>query len=206
MLIDFLLIAFGYLLGSITTAILTCRLLGLPDPRSHGSKNPGATNVLRQGGGRGRAAAAITLACDALKGAIPVWVALAVSTQPLVWALVGLAAFLGHLYPLYFGFKGGKGVATALGVLLGLQPLGAALALATWGTVFAISKTSSIAALSSALLTPLYLWLLGASAATLLGMVVIIALLIWRHRSNIARLVSGREHRFAGNRRDAPPT
>ena len=190
MLIDLLLIAGGYLMGSLSSAIIICRLLGLPDPRSQGSGNPGATNVLRVGG---KQAAAATLAGDMLKGLIPVLIARALQADVAVQSGVALAAFLGHLYPLFFGFKGGKGVATALGVLLGLHwPVGL-LTNATWLVIAAVFRISSLAALIASLLTPLYLWWLIPEPALLAAMLFMGALLFWRHRSNIQNLLKGTE-------------
>jgi glycerol-3-phosphate acyltransferase PlsY len=179
----------AYCMGSISSAVLVCRFMGLPDPRSQGSKNPGATNVLRLGG---RKAAIITLLGDALKGFIPVLVAKLYHIEPEWMNLIMFSVFLGHLYPLFFGFQGGKGVATAVGVLLALSfPVGL-LAIATWGITVYLARISSLAALLSAILAPLYaLVLLGAVSA--LGVALMALLLIWRHRSNIQRLWQGTE-------------
>jgi glycerol-3-phosphate acyltransferase PlsY len=190
MLIDLFLIAGGYLMGSLSSAIILCRLLGLPDPRSQGSGNPGATNVLRVGG---KKAAAATLAGDMLKGLIPVLIARALQADVAVQSGVAVAAFLGHLYPLFFGFKGGKGVATALGVLLGLHwPVGL-LTIATWLVMAAVFRISSLAALIAILLTPLYIWWLIPEPALLAAMLFMGTLLFWRHRSNIQNLLQGTE-------------
>lgn len=193
MLIDIAFIILGYLLGSLSTAIIVCRLLRLPDPRSQGSGNPGATNVLRIGGKR---AAAITLVGDFLKGLLPVWIAHLAGASDMGIAATGLAAFLGHLYPLFFGFQGGKGVATAFGVILGLSPWAALAALATWLGVALLTRLSSLAALTAAALTPLYLWLLVMPAAYLMATIVMVSLLIWRHRANIQRLLAGTESKI----------
>ena len=193
MLIDLLLIAGGYLLGSLSSAIIICRLLGLPDPRSQGSGNPGATNVLRVGG---KKAAAATLAGDMLKGLIPVVIARALQADIAVQSGVAVAAFLGHLYPVFFAFKGGKGVATALGVLLGLHwPVGL-MTIATWLVVAAVFRISSLAALIAILVTPLYIWWLIPEPALLTAMLFMGALLFWRHRSNIQNLFAGTEGRI----------
>jgi glycerol-3-phosphate acyltransferase PlsY len=190
MLIDLLLIAAGYLMGSVSSAIIICRLLGLPDPRSQGSGNPGATNVLRVGG---KKAAAATLAGDMLKGLIPVLIARALQADIAVQSGVAVAAFLGHLYPVFFGFKGGKGVATALGVLLGLHwPVGL-MTIATWLVVAYVFKISSLAALIAILLTPFYIWWLIPEPTLLAAMLFMAGLLFWRHRSNIKNLVKGTE-------------
>jgi len=200
MLIDLLLIAAGYLMGSVSSAIVICRLLGLPDPRSQGSGNPGATNVLRVGG---KKAAAATLAGDMLKGLIPVLVARALQADIAVQSGVAVAAFLGHLYPVFFGFRGGKGVATALGVLLGLHwPVGL-MTIATWLVVAVLFRISSLAALVAILATPLYIWWLIPEPALLAAMLFMGTLLFWRHRSNIANLLNGTEGRI-GSRGEDP--
>ncbi len=187
---NLLLIAGAYLLGSISSAILVCRLLGLPDPRGEGSGNPGATNVLRIGG---KKAAAITLIGDMLKGLLPVLIAKLLGASIAVQALVAVAAFLGHLYPVFFGFRGGKGVATALGVLLGLHwPVGL-LTIATWLVIAKVFKVSSLAALLSILVTPLYIWWLIPERSMMIAMLFMGTLLFWRHRSNIRNLLEGSE-------------
>ena len=193
-MLDLSLIAAAYLLGSISSAIIVCRLMGLPDPRTEGSNNPGATNVLRIGG---KKAAAITLLGDSLKGLLPVVVCHLLDRPEWVFAMVGGAAFLGHLYPVFFGFKGGKGVATALGVQFGLGwTIGAAVA-ATWLFMAKVANISSLAALISMSLAPLYIWLLWPSTELIIMQVFITALLIWRHRSNIAKLLEGTEGRIS---------
>jgi glycerol-3-phosphate acyltransferase PlsY len=196
------LVAGAYLLGSISSAIIVCRLMGLPDPRAEGSGNPGATNVLRIGGSKGRTAAAITLFGDMLKGLLPMLAAHALGAGPTVLALTGLAAFLGHLYPVFFGFRGGKGVATALGVQFGLYwPIGAAVAL-IWLFVAEVLKISSASALVSMALAPLLVWLLWPLHAphgtgVLVAMQIVISvILFWRHRSNIRNLIAGTEGRI----------
>jgi len=193
MLLDAILILSGYLTGSISAAIITCKLMGLPDPRSTGSKNPGATNVLRLGG---KKAAIITLAGDLIKGLVPVLVAHLLGASEAVLALTGLAAFLGHLYPVFFGFKGGKGVATALGVYLGLSWQAGLVFVATWLIIAAITRISSLSALIATLAIPVFFYTqVGApwmSAAT-----IIMAILIyWRHRSNIRNMLNGTEKRI----------
>jgi len=190
------LIAVAYLLGSISSAIVVCRLLGLPDPRGEGSGNPGATNVLRIGG---KKAAAITLIGDMLKGLLPVLLAKLLGASLTVQALVAVAAFLGHLYPVFFGFRGGKGVATALGVLLGLHwPVGL-LTIATWLVIAKVFRISSLAALLSLLVTPLYVWWLIPDRSLIIAVIFMVALLFWRHRSNIRNLMQGTEGRI-GNK------
>ncbi len=185
-----LLILLAYLLGSISSAILVCRLLGLPDPRTQGSNNPGATNVLRIGG---KKAAAITLLGDSLKGLVPMLIGHALGANPLTLAAIGLAAFIGHLYPVFFGFKGGKGVATALGVQFGLYwPIGLGTAV-VWLFVARVLKISSLSALISMTLAPVFVWLFWDDRALIGMQLIITGLLIWRHRSNIRNLLNGTE-------------
>ena len=193
MLVSVLLVAAGYLLGSVATAVLVSRALGAADPRSGGSGNPGATNVLRLAG---RRAAALTLAGDVVKGVVPVLAARAFDLPPGAVALVGLAAFLGHLYPVFFGFKGGKGVATALGALLGMEPLLGAAALATWLVVAGVSRYSSLAALAASGLAPVYAWIVSGRPEVVGVVSVMAALLVWRHRANVRRLLAGEEGRI----------
>lgn len=182
----------AYLLGSISSAILVCRLMGLPDPRTQGSQNPGATNVLRIGG---KKAAAITLLGDMLKGLIPVLLAKAFGFESLALSLIALAAFLGHLFPLYFRFKGGKGVATLLGVSLGLTwPLGLAL-IATWLLVAFAFRYSSLAALVMTAAAPFYTaYFMDLPSALVMGVMAL--LLIVRHRGNIEKLMKGTESKI----------
>ncbi|HED19834.1 MAG TPA: glycerol-3-phosphate 1-O-acyltransferase [Gammaproteobacteria bacterium] len=195
MTMNLLLIAAGYLLGSLSSAIIICHLLGLPDPRGQGSGNPGATNVLRIGG---KKAAAATLIGDMLKGLIPVLIAKLLGADLAIQAAVAVAAFLGHLYPLFFGFRGGKGVATALGVLLGIHwPVGL-LTIATWLVIAKVFKISSLAALLAILVTPLYVWWLIPSESLLIAILFMGTLLFWRHRSNIKGLLAGTEGKIGG--------
>lgn len=189
-MLDISLVVFAYLLGSVSAAIVTCKVMGLSDPRSEGSRNPGATNVLRYGG---KKAAAITLFGDMLKGLLPVLLGHAIGVDESVLAAIAMAAFLGHLYPVFFGFKGGKGVATAFGVLLGLAWPVALAVLATWLIMAKVFKVSSLAALTAAILTPLYTWQLAPENVYISLSVAISILLLWRHRSNIQRLISGEE-------------
>lgn len=189
-MIDALLIIGAYLIGSISSAIIVCKLMGLPDPRTQGSNNPGATNVLRIGG---KKAAAITLFGDMIKGVIPMVAAHLLGASVPVLASVGMAAFLGHLYPVFFNFKGGKGVATALGVQFGLYwPIGLAVG-AIWLFMAKVVKISSLSALVSMALAPVVVWLLWPSWELVVMQVVISAILFWRHRSNISQLLSGTE-------------
>lgn len=186
---------FAYLLGSISSAILICRLYRLPDPRSSGSQNPGATNVMRLGG---KKPAAMTLVGDLLKGLIPVLIARLLKMDDLTIALTALAAFLGHLFPLYFQFKGGKGVATAFGVIIALSPLLAVAVFATWIGVFLLTRVSSLSALTATTLSPLYLLIppLSLPKYSAIALLIMIGLLLYRHRSNIQRLIRGEESAF----------
>lgn len=192
----------AYGLGSLSFAVIVSRLMGLSDPRTYGSHNPGATNVLRSGS---RPAAVLTLVLDAAKGALPVWLVrhwgepygLAEGTQ----ALVGLAAFLGHLYPVFFRFRGGKGVATAAGVVLGLDPLLGAATLLTWVIITVFFRYVSLSSMIAACFAPVY-YVLGdrmawyAETPITLALFAMAALLVWRHRENINRLVAGKESRL----------
>jgi glycerol-3-phosphate acyltransferase PlsY len=197
MLTAALLLIAAYLLGSLSSAIIVCRLLGLPDPRTQGSNNPGATNVLRIGG---RKAAAITLVGDSLKGVIPMVAGHLFGVGTAGLATIGLAAFLGHLFPIFFGFRGGKGVATALGVQLGLWwPIGLTVA-ALWLFVAKVLKISSLSALISMALAPLVVWVYW-PAPVLIGMqLVVTGILFWRHRSNIRNLIEGSEGKIGAGR------
>ena len=187
----------GYLAGSVSTAIIVCRIMGLPDPRSEGSRNPGATNVLRFGG---KKAAAITLAGDFLKGLAPVLLARLAGLEEAGLALTGLAAFLGHLYPVFFGFEGGKGVATAFGVILALSWPVALAALAAWLFMAFVVRISSLSALTAATLTPLFAWWFGLPGGYVAAVLVMVGLLIWRHRSNIRHLLAGTEGKIGADR------
>ncbi len=189
-MIEWLLVPAGYLLGSISSAIIVCRLMGLPDPRDEGSGNPGATNVMRIGG---KKAAAITLLGDMLKGLIPVLLAQLVGVGPLVLSAVVLAAFLGHLYPVFFGFAGGKGVATSFGVLLGANWMVGMLVGLTWFVVYKISRISSLSALIAGSLAPVYVYFIMDMPAMVYVATLIAMTLIWRHKSNIQRLIAGVE-------------
>ncbi|MDD5036970.1 MAG: glycerol-3-phosphate 1-O-acyltransferase PlsY [Methylococcaceae bacterium] len=188
-----LLVPIAYLLGSLSSAVITSRLMRLPDPREEGSKNPGATNVLRLGG---KKAAIITLLGDMAKGLIPLLIAQALDATDGVLAAVGSAAFIGHLYPVFFGFKGGKGVATALGVLTGYSWLIGLAVLTTWLAVAFLSRISSLSALIASLLAPAYVWWLLNSLPLTAATAGMSALLIWRHRVNIRRILSGEESRI----------
>ena len=192
----------AYLIGSLSFAVIVSRLMGLNDPRSYGSKNPGATNVLRSGN---KLAAVATLLLDAVKGWLPMalvqWQGAAYGLGDGALAAVGLAAFLGHLFPVFFSFKGGKGVATAAGVLFGVHWLLGLACMGTWALVAYVSRYSSLSALSCAMLAPLYyvlgdrgLWYVDRSV--LLMLVLMGALLIYRHKENISKLLQGKESKL----------
>ena len=192
----------AYLIGSLSFAVIVSRFMGLNDPRSYGSKNPGATNVLRSGN---KLAAVVTLVLDAVKGWLPMalvqWQGAAYGLGDGALAAVGLAAFWGHLFPVFFGFKGGKGVATAAGVLFGVHWLLGLACMGTWVLVAYVSRYSSLSALSCAMLAPLYyvmgdrgLWYVDRSV--LLMLVLMGALLIYRHRENISKLLQGKESKL----------
>ena len=195
----------AYLIGSLSFAVLVSRVMGLADPRSYGSQNPGATNVLRSGN---KAAAALTLLLDAVKGWLPVW---AVGRYGIAWglaegtlAMVALAAFAGHVWPVFFRFKGGKGVATAAGVLFGIEPLLGFATMMTWLIVAFFTRYSSLAALAGAVFAPAF-YFLGHRVVwyvdnrMLLAAVVMSGILVWRHQSNIAKLMRGEESRIGKN-------
>ena len=180
----------AYLLGSISTAIIVCRLMGLGDPREGGSGNPGATNVKRLYGNK---AAAITLFGDLLKGVIPVLLAYQYGFSNAEVFIIGFAAFIGHLYPVFFGFRGGKGVATMLGMMLALSPpIGLAI-VATWLFVAKVLKISSLSALVAAFFAPVYIYFVSGEPSWIYGSIVLTLILFWRHRSNIQRLLNGEE-------------
>ena len=184
------LVLVAYLLGSLSSAIIVCRLAGLPDPRSGGSGNPGATNVLRLGG---KKPAVITLAGDLLKGLLPVLLGHVFGLAPVLLALVGLAAFLGHLYPVFFRFQGGKGVATGIGVLIGLDWVVGLATVATWLVVAFVTRYSSLSALVATGLAPVWVaWRFDALEPAV-ACAVMTALLFWRHAGNIRRLAAGEE-------------
>ena len=188
----------AYCLGSISFAIVVSRLMRLPDPRSYGSRNPGATNVLRTGK---KAAAVLTLAGDAGKGWLAVWLAAQLGGDV---PAAGMAVFAGHLFPVFHRFQGGKGVATAAGVLFGFNVWLGAATLATWIAIAVFFRYSSLAALIAALFAPIYAWWLFGLSPILPVVVAIAALLVWRHRENIARLAAGTESRL-GAKKPSPP-
>lgn len=201
-----LIVLFAYLIGSVSFAVVVSRIMGLQDPRTFGSKNPGATNVLRTGN---KKAAALTLLGDAAKGWLAVWLSSQLAEQfhlsPAVVGLAAVAVFLGHVYPVFLKFKGGKGVATALGVMLALEPWLALATVATWLIVAYVSRYSSLAAIVAAIFAPMY-YLFGGNVAwafdpfICLAIVVISVVLLFRHQANIARLMQGKESRI-GNKK-----
>lgn len=190
---EYLLPLFAYLVGSISTAVVVARLMRLQDPRTVGSGNPGATNVLRYGGKR---AAVLTLIGDVLKGVVAVVLTRLLSHNEVIIAAAMGAVFLGHLYPVFFGFKGGKGVATALGAYLGFDPLLGGMLAGIWLVVALISRYSSLSALVAAALSPLLLWWRHPQAGVVAVGVAVALLLFWRHRQNIRRLLAGTETRI----------
>lgn len=183
----------AYFIGSLSFAVIVSRFFGLADPRSYGSGNPGATNVLRSGN---KAAAILTLLFDALKGYVPVVIAWQLGFPELAVTAVGLGAFIGHLWPIFFKFEGGKGVATAAGVLLGFAPALGGLVLLVWITMAVVFRYSSLAALTASLAAPLIqAWGWGLGPATV-GTAIMSALLIWRHEANIRKLLAGQESKL----------
>jgi acyl phosphate:glycerol-3-phosphate acyltransferase len=190
---DLFLIIFAYLLGSLSMAIIACKLAGLPDPRTRGSGNPGATNVLRLGSKR---LAASVLLGDMLKGLVPVLLAKYLGVSSLTLAATGIAVFLGHCYPIFFSFRGGKGVATALGIMFGLSWLIGTILISAWILLVVIFHFSSLAAISAALLAPLITMLVLPTPELIAMVCVISALLVWRHRKNIHNLCRGIEPRI----------
>ncbi len=200
MIFNTLLVLMAYLIGSISFAVLVSKVMGLPDPHSYGSGNPGATNVLRTGS---KAAAILTLLGDAAKGYIAVLLARAligVDIDSWVLPAVAVAAFVGHLFPVFHGFKGGKGVATALGILLAINWVLGLTTLSTWLIVAVFLRYSSLAALISALFAPVYFAFLFGIQPMAGAIVVMSALLIWRHQSNIKNLLNGTEGRLGSKK------
>lgn len=189
----------AYLLGSISSAVLICRVLRLPDPRGVGSNNPGATNVLRIGG---KGAAAAVLLCDMLKGTIPVWSGYYLGIEPVLLGVIAIAACLGHMYPLFFHFHGGKGVATALGAIapIGLDLTG--MIMATWLLIAILFRYSSLAALVTVLLAPMYTWMIKPQYTLPVGMLC--CLIVLRHHQNIRRLFTGEEPKIGEKKLQMP--
>jgi glycerol-3-phosphate acyltransferase PlsY len=187
------LVVAAYLIGSLSFAVIVSKLMRLPDPRSFGSGNPGATNVLRTGR---KSAAALTLLGDALKGWVAVAGAQALGADETTVLLVALAVFIGHLFPIFFRFQGGKGVATALGVLVGLNPWLGLGCLATWLAMAKLFRISSLSALVTAVLAPVYTFLLMGWGKTAVAVLALALLLVYRHKSNLIKLVNGEEGRI----------
>ena len=192
-LIPIVWIVAAYLIGSISFGIIFSKLFGLPDPRTVGSGNIGATNIARSGK---KLPAILTLLGDAIKGWLPVWLALQSNMLMWVVACIGLAVFFGHLFPIFHRFKGGKGVATALGVMLAVSPMLGLACLLTWALVFAISRLSSLSAIVAAALSPVFAWLLLPYKNYVLMVLVMAVMLVWRHKSNIQKLMNGTESEF----------
>lgn len=205
-LLTLLAVLAAYLIGSLSFAVIVSRVFGLADPRSYGSKNPGATNVLRSGN---KKAAILTLVFDALKGVVPVllvqFYGLRFGLGEGTVAMVGLAAFLGHLWPVFFKFEGGKGVATAAGVLLAFNVWLGLATLATWIVVAFVFRYSSLAALAAAALAPLYQLLIWGAGPLAAAIVVMSLLLIWRHSANIQKLLAGTESKLGQKAHGAAP-
>lgn len=191
----------GYVLGSVSAAIITCKLMSLPDPRSTGSKNPGATNVLRIGN---KKAAGLTLLGDMLKGLLPTIIAISLDANPVIVALTALGAFLGHLYPVFFEFNGGKGVATAIGATFGLSLVSGLLVATTWLAMSLAFRISSLAALIAFAAAPVYLWLTEGMFAYSAAMSLIALLLFWRHRENIQRIIDRTEPKIGAKKQAKP--
>ncbi|MBT8420081.1 MAG: glycerol-3-phosphate 1-O-acyltransferase PlsY [Gammaproteobacteria bacterium] len=183
----------AYLAGSVSSAVVVCRLMNLPDPRTSGSRNPGATNVLRLGG---KKAAMITLLGDVLKGLLPVLAVRLFTDSPQILAGVGLAAFLGHIFPVLFRFQGGKGVATAFGTIVGISWPAALVILATWLLVAVIFRYSSLSALVATFLAPVYIAYFAPEPAYIGAILFIVLFIIWRHWTNIRNLLAGTENRI----------
>ena len=183
----------AYLFGSLSSAIIVCKIMRLPDPRTQGSRNPGATNVLRIGG---KKAAIVTLFGDMLKGFIPVLFAKWVGLDALGLSLVTAAAFLGHLFPIFFGFEGGKGVATAIGCLLALCWPAGVCWIATWFVMALIFRYSSLSSLTASVLAPFYIWYFTENIFYVVTLALMSVFLIYRHKNNIVKLVAGKESKI----------
>ena len=192
-----IMIIIAYLLGSISSAVLICRLKGLPDPRNSGSHNPGATNVFRLGG---KGAAGLVLLCDILKGMLPVWGGYFLEINPLLLGIIAISACLGHMYPLFFHFKGGKGVATALGALapIGLDLTG--MLFGSWVITVLVTGYSSLASMITALLAPLFTWLVKPQYT--LPVAMLSCLIVLKHHENIRRIFAGKEKKIWQRKRD----
>ena len=189
-------IIIAYLIGSVSSAVLISKWMRLPDPRNLGSGNPGATNVLRTGN---KKAAAFTLVGDLLKGLLPVLLGRWLQFDITILCFIGLAAIIGHMWPIYLGFKGGKGVATTLGVLLGVNWLLGSVWIVIWVSVAKIFRYSSLAALLATAILPVISWLTNQPQAVILFTITISVLIVWRHRNNIKNLISGTESRIGSS-------
>jgi acyl phosphate:glycerol-3-phosphate acyltransferase len=201
-IINFAAVFIAYLIGSLSFAVIVSKLFGLPDPHTYGSGNPGATNVLRTGK---KSAAILTLLGDAAKGWFALWLAQKYAAefqlQPITLACVAFAVFLGHLFPIFFKFKGGKGVATAAGILLAIHPWLGLATLATWVIIAVFFRYSSLAALATCVFVPFYTFLLfGLSSPYLFAVIPMCALLVWRHKENITKLMNGTESRLGAKK------
>lgn len=197
-MIAILMFIFAYFFGSISSAVLICRLFGLPDPRHSGSNNPGATNVYRIGG---RLPAILVLIFDVLKGTIPVWVAYFLKVEPINLGFIAIGACLGHIYPIFFGFKGGKAVATAFGTLLPIGLSLAGLLILTWLLIIWLSGYSSLAAIVTVSLAPIFTWFI--KPLYTLPVAMLAALIIFRHRANIIRLIKGKESKITDKKTES---
>ena len=193
MLLNFLYILAAYLIGSFSSAVVVCKTMGLSDPREGGSNNPGATNVLRL---HGKPAAIITLAGDLLKGLIPILIGKMLGAPHVVLAFMGLAAFLGHLYPVFFGFEGGKGIATFIGVIFGFAWQVGVVFMITWFIIAKLFKFSSLAALVGSLVSILAVSFFLPLPYYLIVMVIMVILIFWRHKANIEKLMAGTESKI----------
>jgi len=193
MLMDISLVIFAYLLGSVSSAVVVCKLSGLDDPRTQGSNNPGATNVLRL---YGKKAAIPTLAGDVLKGVIPVVIGKLLNAPDMILACIGLAAFTGHLFPVFFNFNGGKGVATLIGILFGTYWLLGLAFMGTWLVVAVIFRYSSLAGLTAAATAPIYTAFILDSPWFIASTLLMAILLFWRHTPNIKKLLNGKEDKI----------
>jgi glycerol-3-phosphate acyltransferase PlsY len=183
----------AYFMGSISSAVIVSKIMGLPDPRTHGSHNPGATNVLRIGG---KKAGAITLLGDTLKGFIPVYIAILLKLDTHTISMVMFAVFFGHLYPIFFRGEGGKGVATLIGTLLALNWMAGCAFLETWIIMAVIFRYASVASITAALLAPFFVWFYTGESAFYITVIIMAIILLLKHKSNIANLVAGKEQKL----------
>mgnify|MGYP002818598423 CR=1 FL=1 len=187
------LLLISYIFGSISSAIIICKVMGIPDPRYNGSNNPGATNVKRLGGNK---AAIFVLIGDISKGLFPVLIAIWFKVSDIILAGVCLSVFIGHLYPIFFKFSGGKGVATAIGVLFGLHVIIGLIIAALWIIIAKVTKISSLSAIISMTFSPIALWLIRPSIELVIMQIIVSLMLIWRHKENISNLMMGKESKI----------